>query len=127
MNMLRRGAVLRAGAIVFVLAALAYAGRALWSGTVTPRGSEKDAVILVCSKCDQESILPSAEYKKLARDPVTGIQCPKCGEKAAQTASTRCPHCKRAMPPQPHNAPMVCPFCKKSLLVDDEDEAPLSP
>ncbi len=119
----RSGTVLQVAAIVFIVAALAYSARSLWTGAGRQSGSEKDAVILVCAKCDQETVLPSAEYKKLSRDPQTGgVQCPKCGEKAARIATVRCPHCNRAIPPQPANAPLVCPFCKASLRPDDEGE-----
>ncbi len=117
----QRGIILRVVAIVFVIAALGYSARTLWTGTLRSTGREKDAVILVCAKCDQESTLPSAEYQKLARDPAGGVQCPKCGEKAARIGSIRCPNCKRAIPAQPPGAPMVCPFCKRSLI-DEEEE-----
>lgn len=118
----RSGAILRIAATVFIVAALAYSARSLWTGAGRPSGSEKDAVILVCAKCDQETVLPSAEYKKLSRDPQTGgVQCPKCGEKAARIGTVRCPKCKRAIPPQPANAPLVCPFCKVSLREDEEE------
>jgi DNA-directed RNA polymerase subunit RPC12/RpoP len=122
----KRGTVLRVGAAVFIVAAIAYSARSFWTGAVRPSGGEKDAVTLVCAKCDQERVLSSAEYKKLARDPQTGgIQCPNCGEKAASLANVRCPHCNRAIPRQPPNAPMICPFCKASLLEDDDaDTAP---
>jgi DNA-directed RNA polymerase subunit RPC12/RpoP len=120
----RRATILRASALVFVVAAVAYSARTFWTNVAQPGTGEKDAVTLVCAKCDQESVLPSAEYQKLARDPATGlIQCPKCGEKAARIASIRCPHCKRAIPTQPPGAPMICPFCKASLLEDDEGDA----
>lgn len=121
----QRGTILRVVAIVFVIAGLGYSARTLWTGTLRSTGREKDAVILVCAKCDQESILPSAEYQKLPRDPATGgIQCPKCGEKAARIAGVRCPHCSRAIPAQPPGTPMVCPFCKAPLIEPDEGEAP---
>jgi predicted RNA-binding Zn-ribbon protein involved in translation (DUF1610 family) len=123
----RRATILRAGALVFVVAAIAYSARTFWTNVAQPSTGEKDTVILVCSKCDQESVVSSAEYRKLARDPMTGlIQCPKCGEKAARIATLRCPHCKRAIPAQPPGTPFVCPFCKAPLLEDD-DEAPAAP
>ncbi len=127
--MAHRSTILRVGAIVFVVAALGYAARSLWTGTLRSTGSEKDAVNLVCAKCDQESTISSAEYKKLSRDPETGrIACPKCGEKTAQIAIARCPKCGRFMPQQPANAPLVCPFCKAPFFEDEEaDAAPETP
>jgi DNA-directed RNA polymerase subunit RPC12/RpoP len=119
----QRGTLLRAGALVFVVGAVAYSARTLWTNARQPSSNEKDTVILVCSKCDQEAVLPSAEYKKLSRDPQTGgVQCPKCGEKAARIATVRCPKCNRAIPTQPANAPLVCPFCKASLRPDEEEQ-----
>ena len=103
-------AMLRLLAIGFVVAAFAYSGVSFWRSAATSRGSEKDEVILVCAKCDQETVLPSAEYRKLPRDPQTGgIQCPKC---------------RRAIPAQPHGSPLACPFCKASFVEDDEGESP---
>lgn len=117
----QRATILRAGALVFVVVAIAYSARTLWTNARELSAGEKDAVTLVCSKCDQETTLPSAEYQKLSRDPVSGgVQCPKCGEKAARIGSVRCPKCKRAIPPQPADAPLVCPFCKASLREDEE-------
>jgi DNA-directed RNA polymerase subunit RPC12/RpoP len=115
-------AVFRVGGVVVVVALFAYSARSLWTSARQPSGSEKDAITLVCAKCDQETALPSAEYKKLSRDPQTGaVQCPKCGEKAARIATSRCPKCGRAFPPQPRDAARVCPFCKASLSGDDEE------
>jgi hypothetical protein len=119
----RRGTILRIAVIVLAVVAVGYSVRSFWATVRHPSGSEKDAIILVCARCDQESVLPSAEYKKLPRDPATGsVQCPKCGEKAARVASVRCPKCHRAIPPQPPNAPMVCPFCKAPLIEDEDAE-----
>ncbi len=108
----------RVTAIVFIVAAFGFAGFQIWKHEETPRGSETDEMVLVCTKCGQESVLSSGEFVKLAIDPKTGDhKCPKCGALAAKIAPTRCEHCGRAILPQPAGSPLVCPYCKASLDV----------
>jgi len=108
----------RVGGIVFVIAALSYASFRFWKTTGTPMGSERDEVLLACLKCNQDSVVSSAEFDKLAIDPNTGDhQCPKCGALAGKIAPTRCEKCGRGIPPQPLGSALVCPFCKASLDV----------
>ncbi len=115
----------RGAAGVFVIAALAYAGVGVWRGARQSRTSEKDQVILVCATCDAESVLPSAEFRKLKLDPETrGFQCPKCGAVAAQIASVRCAKCGRAIPPQPRDAPLACPFCQAPFIPPPSHSGP---
>jgi len=114
----------RIGLIIFVIAAFAYSGISFWNNAGTPRGSEKDEVLLCCTGCNQDSVVSAAEYHKLPHDSATGkSQCPKCGAMTAVIASVRCPKCQRAIPPQPPGAPMVCPYCKAPMFEPDDEEA----
>lgn len=108
----RRTRLLRAGALVFVIAALGYFAYALWRTAGRNAGSERNEIVLVCSRCQDEIALSAADFGKLSLDPNTSAYpCPRCGARAARIATTRCQVCQRAIPPQPMDAPRVCPYC----------------
>ncbi len=110
----------RLASIAFIVAALGAAiGYFVYAGlpSLSESGrSDTDERVIVCLKCQQETVLTAAKYADLDRDP-NGylVRCPKCGELAAVKASIRCGQCKRAIPPQPRDAAFVCPYCKASL------------
>ena len=109
----------RVGAIIFIVGALAVAAFSAFRASTAPRGTERDEVLLACTKCGHDTRLPSAEFAKLPHDPHGGYECPKCHALTAFVASSVCPQCKRAIPPQPPTAPLECPFCHHSLRAED--------
>lgn|GEM_PF-6534668 len=99
-----------------MLGAFGYSGYSIWKAARIPASGERDTITLVCAACNTESVVSSAQFKKLAVEPKTrSFQCPQCGQLAARIASTRCSNCGRAIPPQPPDAPLACPFCKAPL------------
>jgi len=106
-------------AIAFSVAALGFAiGYFIYAGRPALSQSDssgRDEITLVCLKCQQESKVTAAEYATLCPDPSALARCPKCGATEAVRASLRCGACRRAIPPQPRDAPFVCPYCKAPL------------
>ncbi|MEW6253296.1 MAG: hypothetical protein AB1716_21865 [Planctomycetota bacterium] len=103
----------KAGAVVFVIAALGYAGYAIFKNVGASVTAETDIVTVVCAACGADTDMSSAKYRELKYDPNAGLYaCPKCNAMQAQTTSLRCPSCNRAFLRPPVNAAMVCPHCK---------------
>lgn len=120
-----RGKVPQLALLVVALGVFVYAGSAIWRTARAPSGSERRTVTLVCLQCGAESEVPAADLVQMVMDPQTGgVPCPKCGASAARVSSMRCHNCGRAIPPQPMGSPFVCPFCKVSLSLDDEEPPP---
>jgi Zn finger protein HypA/HybF involved in hydrogenase expression len=109
----------RVGAIIFIVGALAVSAFSIYRTATAPQGTERDEILLACTKCGQDTRVSSAALTQLAHDPRGGYECPKCHERTALVASSVCPQCKRAIPPQPPTSALECPFCKHSLRVED--------